>query len=137
MALLQGGDEEPVRWTDDLVPYLQFYSIDIHFSDGRFVNLEARLDDDYNYFGLFLKVESPMLELYEATESDFLRTRELITFPMGCIEDVHPIVDEYGQCVSLELLVNGIKIRFLAGEICWQDGKPEIVTPQEFILVEF
>ncbi len=133
---MAAGQDDPIVWTNASCGFLQFYDLQLCFSDDSLEHWTARLDDDCNYYGLYLEESAMPLQLFEAEGADIFRARVAPGLPTGPIVHMKKHVDEYGQVVAVTLSTADRSVTLWCGHVTWEDGQFTIRRPEEFVLVE-
>lgn len=133
----QAGEDGPVLWVHDSVPYLQLSSIDVLMEDGAAYRLLAHADDGSGYYGLNL-VSIPQLDAPSSDDTgSIFRTRELKELPVGPIAVANVQADGPNAILRIELDIHSHRILCWAAEVYEEnDGAFRIVEADESILLQ-
>ena len=115
---------------------LQLLDVALQFQDDTSTRLLAQLDEDGNWFGLYLDADADQLGPWPAEEGDFLRDRVLNELPLGSILAVDCDIDSHGQATAIALRFSGGTVKLSCGEIISEHGSHTVVKPQEFLILE-
>ena len=115
---------------------LQLLDVALQLQDHTSTRLVAKLDEDGNWFGLYLDADADQLVPWPAEDGDFLRVRVLDELPCGSILAVDCDTDSHGQTTAISLRFSGGTVKLSCGEMVREDGRLTVIKPQEFLILE-
>lgn len=126
--------EDPLRWNNPDIEYLQCDRIDIHFKDGTVFSLITCQNNDE--FGLYMKNDLSPIDVSDNPLSIF-KYRILDELPAGKIKEVFLKKSGKNNISTLCLTINDKKVSFFAAEVDQHsDGYFFIREMDESILVQ-
>lgn len=134
LALLPGEDGSPSIWTTPSIPYRQFFELEVICACGSKFCIESDIDFD-GYFEVKIKPKIKELEIYEPTESDFVRVLDLPQLQTGVVDSIETLLDEFGKIVKLKFEVDNEFFFLESGCITVEEDSLKIRKPEDFILI--
>lgn len=126
----------PIAWANDSCVILQFFKLEIQFFDKAKILFYSDLDNEGNYFNLYLDESALPLEVFEANRADFLRGRVVTEFPTGRVDKIETQIDYECQTIAVTLTVGDRLVVLSCGEVTLDSEELKIEKPQNFILAE-
>ena len=138
MALAEAHAASDVRWADPSIPFLQLVDLDLALANGQVFKFWSQMEDGTGFHGLYLEALDALPTPFASDDpSSISRGRLLPELPVGAIKISEFRQDGPNATVEVRLMVAGVEVRLVAGEVYEQhDGSLLVVEPDEAILLQ-
>jgi hypothetical protein len=138
IALAEADAASDIRWEDPSIPFLQLVDLDLILADGQVFKFWSQLEDGTGFHGLYLEALDALPSLFTSDDPvSIARGRLLPELPVGAIEIVELRQDGPNATVEVRMMVAGVEVRLVAGEVYEQhDGSLLVVERDESILLQ-
>lgn len=133
---LYGPEEWPVFEHPDLL-FVQALCVELGFADGSRLDIGTH-QTEYNFALLFsVDASRPPITEFPSLANVYERDcRALAEFPLGRIDSIGRVVDEFGGIQEIEVSLGDRAAIFKAGEVDENfDGRLRIVQDEESVLI--
>ena len=138
MALAEPHAASGIRWESPGIPFLQLVDLDLALANGQIFKIWSQMEDGTGFHGLYLEALDALPALFASDDpSSIFRSRLLPELPVGAIEIAELRQNGPNATVEVRLMVAGVEVRLVAGEIYEQhDGSLRVVEPEESLLLQ-
>ena len=138
MALTEADAASDIRWEDPNIPYLQLVDLDLVLANGQAFKFWSQMEDGTGFHGLYLEAMGALPAVLTSDDPlSIFRSRLLTELPVGAIEIAELRQDGPNATVEVRLMVAGVEVRLVAGEVYEQhDGSLRVIEPDESILLQ-
>jgi hypothetical protein len=138
MALTEADAASDIRWEDPNIPFLQLVDLDLVLANGQVFKFWSQMEDGTGFHGLYLEAMGSLPAVLASDDPlSIFRSRLLPELPVGAIEIAELRQDGPNATVEVRLMVAGVEVRLVAGEVYEQhDGSLRVIEPDESILLQ-
>ena len=131
------AQEPPITWGNLTDGTLQFYDLDLLFSDGLKIRFSSGFDKEFNFYELKLSPVEVIDSNFSAAPGDFMRRLNLAEMPIGEVSSVSTSADKNGCVTSLVISTSSGAVKIASGEVVSDGNSITIHSPQEFIVASY
>ena len=119
-------------------PRQQSHKASIRPENGQVFKFWSQMEDGTGFHGLYLEAMGALPAVLASDDPlSIFRSRSLPELPVGAIEIAELRQDGPNATVGVRLMVAGVEVRLVAGEVYEQhDGSLRVIEPDESILLQ-